>query len=258
MVDASSDDELHPTTDLGAAVAEIQWFHTIDVGHGIVTPGATDPASNVLPIVGLPDRLDGLSVLDIGAWDGFWSFEAERRGARRVLATDSFSWSGDGWGTKDGFELARRALRSNVEDLDIDVMELSPERVGTFDLVLFLGVLYHLKSPIEAIERVASVTGRTLILETELRLDWLPWPSATVYATNELNDDPTNWFAFNTRALCGLLRQAGFRTTRVHARTPALRRAARIVYRRVTSGEPMRRNASRRIVIHAERERAER
>jgi hypothetical protein len=50
------------------------------------------------------------------AWDGFFSFEAERRGAQRVLATDSFCWDVGGWGTKAGFELARRALGSKVED----------------------------------------------------------------------------------------------------------------------------------------------
>ena len=51
-------------------------------------------------------------MLDIGAWDGALSFEAERRGASRVLATDSFCWSGEGWGTKDGFEFARKAIGS--------------------------------------------------------------------------------------------------------------------------------------------------
>ena len=80
-----------------------------------------------------------MTVLDIGSWDGFFAFEAERRGASRVLATDSFCWNGDGWGTKDG-SIARKVFNSKVEDLEIDVLELSPEKVGTFDLVLCLGV----------------------------------------------------------------------------------------------------------------------
>ena len=71
-----------------------------------------------------------------------------------------YSWHGAGWGTKAGFTLAREALGSRVEDIDIDVMDLSPERVGTFDVVLFLGVLYHLRHPFLALERVASVTRR--------------------------------------------------------------------------------------------------
>ncbi len=236
---------------LAAEVAQLRWFHTMDLGHGVVTPGVTDPARNVLPVIGLPPRLDGLSVLDIGAWDGFYSFEAERRGAARVLATDSYSWVGDGWGTKQGFELARRSLGSRVEDAEIDVMELSPERVGTFDLVLFLGVLYHLRNPLDAIERVASVTAGRLILETELALDWIPRPAAMVFPGEELNADPTNWFSFNTKALIGLLRANGFTSVGVHSRSSQLRRIPRKL-RKLARGLGWSASAtSRRVVIHA-------
>lgn len=127
--------------ELKSAVAQIRWFHTIDLGDGIVTPGM---GGNLVTLgrLGLPARLDGMSVLDVGAWDGFFSFEAERRGARRVLATDRFRWDGQGgWGSKEGFELARQALGSRVEDKRIDVLDLSPETVGVFEVVLFLGVL---------------------------------------------------------------------------------------------------------------------
>jgi tRNA (mo5U34)-methyltransferase len=241
------------TTDLAARVAAVQWFHTMTLPGGIITPGATDPGRNTLPLLGLPDRLDGRTVLDVGAWDGFFSFEAERRGAADVLATDSFSWSGAGWGTKAGFDLAHEALGSRVRAAEIDVMDLSPSAPGVFDVVLFLGVLYHLRNPVEAIDRVASVTGDLLILETEVRLDWLPSPAAVLYPDQSLNDDPTNWFAFNTRALAALLRGAGFREVRAHVRTPQLRRLGRMAYQRFRHGEPMRRHGSRRIVLHARR-----
>src|SRR3954449_10126890 len=121
--------------DLRAAVARQGWFHTIDLGNGIVTPGR-DESARKLGWIGLPADLSGRTVLDVGAWDGFFSFECERRGAARVVAADSFSWDGSNWGTKAGFELAREALGSRVEDVEVDVMDLSPERVGTFDLVL--------------------------------------------------------------------------------------------------------------------------
>ena len=73
---------------------------------------------------------------DIGAWDGFFSFEAERRGARRVVAVDPAAWREDQpeneWGSKAGFELARRVLGSHVEDLELDLVSISPATVQTF------------------------------------------------------------------------------------------------------------------------------
>lgn len=207
------------------AVGEIGWYHSIDLGNGVVTPG--HHTFDDLERMGVPDRLDGKTVLDIGAWDGFWSFEAERRGAKRVLATDSFVWAEDSrWGRR-GFDLARRALGSGVEDRFIDVMELSPEQVGTFDLVFFLGVLYHLRDPVNAIDRVASVTGDQLILETETALNWSRQPAALLFPNDELANDDTNWWALNDSAIIGLLRRAGFHTVRRYSRTSLAGRVKR-------------------------------
>ena len=103
------------------------------------------------------------------------------------MAADYFSWHGGGWGSKAGFELARRTLGSKVEDLDIDVMDLSPERVGMFDVVFFLGVLYHLRHPLLALERVASVCRRLLILETVVDMVGIRRPVMAFYPGRELN-----------------------------------------------------------------------
>src|SRR5262249_44855288 len=119
-------------------VRAINWWHNSDLGNGI-TPPARDDTLNKLGQVHLPENLEGLSVLDIGAWDGFFSYECERRGARRVVALDKPVWDCPGIG-KRGFELARRALGSKVEDVELEVYDISPEQVGVFDLVLFLGV----------------------------------------------------------------------------------------------------------------------
>jgi len=200
--------------ELRDAAGRIRWYHSMNLGQGVVTHGATNPLVG-LKRLGLPPRLDGLTVLDIGAWDGFYSFEAERRGAQRVLATDHFCWNGPGWGTKDGFDLARRALDSKIEDLEIDVMDLAPERVGVFDLVLFLGVLYHLRHPLLALERVFSVTGRQLILETHVDMLHCFRAACAFYAGDELNRDPTNWFGPNPQAVVAMLREAGFRRVEV-------------------------------------------
>src|SRR5215217_7219370 len=140
--------------ELRAEIQRVIWYHTIPLPGGITTPGVDNTPSR-LPKMRLPDDLSGRTVLDIGAWDGYFSFEAERRGASRVVAADYYAWHGVGWGTgqgKAGFQLARQALGSRVEDVDIDVMDLSPDRVGSFDVVLFLGVLYHLPNPLLALE----------------------------------------------------------------------------------------------------------
>ena len=216
--------------DLQARVAAIRWYHTIDLGGGIVTRGIDDSPLR-LARAQLPASLRGLTVLDIGAWDGFFSFECERRGAARVVAADHFSWHGPGWGTKAGFSLARETLGSRVEDIDIDVMDLTPDRVGTFDVVLFLGVLYHLRHPFLALEHVASVTRGLLIMETVVDLVGFGRPAMAFYPGRELNSDPTNWWGPNEAAVRGMLHAVGF--SRVECRTPmrsAPYRAARAAW----------------------------
>jgi tRNA (mo5U34)-methyltransferase len=219
--------------DLERRVAAHRWYHSIDLGGGIVTRGIDDTPVR-LARLDLPASLEGLSVLDIGAWDGFFSFECERRGAARVVATDYYSWHGSGWGTKAGFELAREALGSHVEDVDVDVMDIAPGRLGTFDLVLFLGVLYHLRHPLLAIEKIAAVTRGTLILETVVDLVGLGRPAMAFYPDRELNADPTNWWGPNQEAVVGMLKSAGFDDVRVVTPTPGpLYRGARAAWHRL-------------------------
>src|SRR6185436_761315 len=238
--------------DLQSRVAAIRWYHTIHLGGGIVTPGVDDSPVR-LARAQLPEPLRGLTVPDIGAWDGFFSFECERRGAARVVAADHFSWHGTGWGTKAGFTLAREALGSRVEDIDIDVMDLSPERIGTFDVVLFLGVLYHLRHPFLALERVASVTRGLLILETVVDLVGFGRPAMAFYPGRELNSDPTNWWGPNEPAVHGMLATLGFSEVATMTRSPsAAYRAARAVYHQLR-GKNTLREAFRqdRAVFHA-------
>jgi tRNA (mo5U34)-methyltransferase len=219
--------------ELEARAKAIRWFHSIDLGDGVVTTGIDATQAERLSGLQLPTALAGKSVLDIGAWDGFFSFECERRGASRVLATDFYSWHGSGWGTKAGFTLAREARSSKVEDLDIDVMDLSPERVGMFDVVLFLGVLYHLPHPLLALEKVASVTRGTLILETVVDLVGMRRPAIAFYPGRELNDDPTNWWGPNPEAVSAMLRVVGFQdvTNVTQLPGPGYRAARAIVHR---------------------------
>lgn len=206
-------------TELTEQVNKIKWWHQIDLGNGVTTPGL-DSTIERLKYLGLPADLSGKSVLDIGAWDGAFSFEAERRGASRVLAMDEFIWAGKGWASKEGFEFARRALNSKVEDILLDVYDLGPEKVGKFDLVLFSGVLYHLKHPFLAIERVASVCSNQLILNTHVDLVNLRRPAIAFYPGTEFNNDPTNWCGPNVPALEAMLRTVGFTKVELFASSP--------------------------------------
>lgn len=230
----------------------IRWFHTMDLGNGIQTKGIYDPRSR-LPLLGLPDDLTGKRVLDIGAWDGFYSFECERRGAELVLATDSFCWSGDGWGTKDGFNFAREALNSHVQDIEVDVLDITPEKMGQFDIVLCLGVLYHMRHPLLCLERVASVTKNMLILETEVDLLRVGRPAMAFYESSELNKDNTNWCGPNLSCVTAMLRTAGFDSAATHSKVPSLPyRVLRAVYRKLRSGKRFLHEIDReRVVFHA-------
>jgi len=191
-------------------MAELRWFHRIPLPDGTVTPGVDIDAEAKLAFNKLPDDLTGMSVLDIGAWDGLFSFTCEQRGADRVLATDSHAWNGEGWGSKECFLLARELLESKVEDKDIDVMDVSPDTVGEFDVVLLLGVLYHLRHPLLALERVASVTRKMLILSTSVDMVSHERPAAAFYPGSDLNGDPTNWWGPNPACVEAMLHDVGF------------------------------------------------
>lgn len=219
------------------------WWHSIDLGSGVVTPGAKDAEylRNEVHQLRLPD-LEGKSVLDIGAWDGFYSFEAERRGAERVVALDYYMWALDiaGWMElrtelhakqatipephtvphlwrpgdlpgKQGFDLAREALDSGVEDAVADFMAVDLESLGQFDVVLYLGVLYHMESPLEALRRVARVAREVAVIETEaIALPGVERPLCQFFYSDQLDADPTNWWVPNEQALEDMCLAAGF------------------------------------------------
>jgi tRNA (mo5U34)-methyltransferase len=186
--------------------ATIAWWHQIELPDGSVTPGL-DRSAEKLQSLHLPD-LTGKTVLDVGAFDGYFSFAAERLGASRVVAVDTYSWRRPGG--KDGFEYARRALGSSVEDVELEVLDISPETVGQFDVVLFLGVLYHMRHPLLALERMASVTNEMLVMETLVDMTFLRSPTVAFYPWKMFRDE-TNWWGPNRAAVVGMLHSVGFK-----------------------------------------------
>ncbi|MBI5305819.1 MAG: DUF1698 domain-containing protein [Chloroflexi bacterium] len=202
------------------------WYHSIEIEAGLVTPGWLSQAhlQQVLKYLQFPDSFEGLTVLDIGAWDGFFSFEAERRGAKRVVALDV-----DPPDTH-GFAIAKELLDSRVEFVRGNVYDLSAEVHGNFDIVFFFGVFYHLRYPLLALDRIRQVVTKYLLMETNCMDNHLVLanqeavpltaidprlvdiPLYRFYRHDELNPgDFSNWFSPNRRAVEDALWSAGFR-----------------------------------------------
>jgi glycosyltransferase involved in cell wall biosynthesis/SAM-dependent methyltransferase len=188
------------------------WFHSLELGNGLFAPGQIklDVLRRQVEWLHLPEDLTGQSFIDLGSWDGFYAFEAEQRGAARVLATDSFSWNGMGWSNKQGFLLARDILRSQVEDMDIDIIDVCPERVGVFDVVLFSGMLYHMRDPIKALQNAASVCKNQLIIETAVGMLDVKEP-AMVYLPRVPGEEQSNHWRPNPQLINLWLKELGFR-----------------------------------------------
>ena len=206
-----------------AIAKQEKWHHRIEVAPGVWTPGLQD-TQTLLSQIGMPEDLSGMRVLDIGARDGFFTFEAERRGAREVVALDNESPH------NTGFAIAAGLLDSKATYVTENVYSLDPKRYGRFDLVLFLGVIYHLRHPLLALDRIHDVCspGALLLLETHMIDEGLvdqagEWrhladfhadlsllPLVQYYPTDMLGSDPTSQWAPNRVALEGWLRGSGF------------------------------------------------
>jgi tRNA (mo5U34)-methyltransferase len=202
------------------------WFHNLTLG-GVHT--APEHFLGDYPRMkwekfadALPRDLTGKSVLDVGCNAGFYSMEMKRRGAVRVLGIDS-----------DEHYLRQARFAASVEGLDIefargsvyDVRELG-ER---FDLVLFMGVLYHLRYPLLALDRLREVVGEMMVFQSMLRGDGGVMELAGDYPFDEramfddpaypkmffverrYANDPTNWWIPNRACAEAMLRSAGFR-----------------------------------------------
>lgn len=192
--------------------AEPYWFQKIEVLPGLFSPGWSDAAKEKLPYYGLPADLTGMRVLDIGCAEGFFSFEAERRGAREVIGIDSFPDS------VRRFNIVKAARQSNANAFLMNVYDLEPKRLGTFDLVLFYGVFYHLKHPQLALEKIRSICTGELRFQTHMleepAVKGAPWarfyPHGMMSGANQENYDPTVFWLFNSACCMAMLDHVGF------------------------------------------------
>ncbi len=190
-------------------MAGMDWWHTIELEPGLVTPGSWDlrPTAARMP---WPPSLAGLRCLDVGTMDGYWAFEMERRGAAEVVATDLAG--------RETFRLAADRLGSRVTYFDCDVYDLPSAGLEPFDLIVLGYVLQMVPDPLRALESVRRVCrGKVIVLDTvSLPLSLLPSPLARLNARR----GHLEWFVFNRAGLLQALRMSGFS---VEAVSPILR-----------------------------------
>ena len=223
-------------------IPDVDWYHTLELGPGVVTEGLFDHR----PFVGrygLPEDLSGCRALDCGTQDGFWAFELERRGAT-VTALDlddpaQLDWpprlreegirrEQGGFALAEGrpFALAREALGSSVERVVSSIYDATPERLGTFDLVFCGSLLIHLRDPMLALERMAALcTGRLVLAEEySRRFEWLPGAGVAEFR----GESPwMTWWIPTSSAWLSMVRCAGFEDVRRHSRFNLAFRAQR-------------------------------
>lgn len=210
---------------LAEQVSGINWYHTIDLGGGVVTPGYYDHAP-ILPHYALPERLDGMRVLDIACFDGFWSFEFERRGAAEVVALDvqraaeiDLPWRTRAAMSDDelnrpfgkGFALAHATLGSKVQHVHCNVYDLTPEKYGMFDLVHCGDLLLHLRDPVGALMRIRSVVRGMAIFSDVIYPDLDRHDGLSMVQYNS-GDGENIWWRLGAIALQRMIHDAGFNT----------------------------------------------
>jgi tRNA (mo5U34)-methyltransferase len=203
------------------------WFHCIDLGGGLLTKTQSavgEPVEHPRPTwekvrACLPEEFAGLSVLDVGCNAGFYAVELKRRGAARVLGVDSQR------NLVRQAAFVRDVLGLDLEYRRMSVYDLDPRELGQFDVTLALGLVYHCKHLVLALERLFAVTRDLLVLETAIyppekspgSFDYevgglrpLLHPLAYVENPGEAKEAIYNWFLPGVEALTALLRNVGF------------------------------------------------
>lgn len=222
------------TKDLREQVGKLWWYHTIDLGNGIVTPGVYDHRP-LLRYYDIPESLGGKTVLDIGTASGFFAFEFEGRGASVVVATDLPQVDHDlspsyrkrlsansppsvqrsceklELNLKDPFLLAKEALGSQVIKKEINIYDISPETVGKFDVVFCGSLLLHLTDPLRALFNIREVTKELAIIATMVDLSSSKQPRALFLG----GVHGISWWAPSPDCLVQMAKSAGFKDVQI-------------------------------------------
>lgn len=184
-------------------IESLFWWHRIPLEgseSGYVTPGICPHghAGDFEARFGLPDWLQNERVLDIGGYDGLFSFECENRGAKRVLMIDIYQNSPNKERANRPFQLAKEVLNSCVEYRNESLESFNPGQYYNPDLILYLGVLYHIENPLGAVKKLMSIISRggTILLETAISIPSLYSLNTPIleYRPNFDGDPNNHWY----------------------------------------------------------------
>lgn len=194
-----------------ALVASVpHWHHAFEIFPGLITPGTYQPGF-LLEKTRLPADLTGMRVLDIGTCDGFFALQLARRGAD-VVAIDYRSKRAH------GYHVMEQLNPVKIEYYQMNIYELAEKQIGEFDIVLFLGVLYHLPDMIHALQMICACCRGTLFVETHSENDFCRTVAAArYYRGNTLAKDHTNFWAPNRLCVLDMLFDTGFDVVREEA-----------------------------------------
>jgi tRNA (mo5U34)-methyltransferase len=216
------------------ASSDFVWHQRFELAPGVETPGHNDIVW-LMDAAGVPGDLSGLSAIDLGTTNGGAAFELERRGAERVVAVDVKSPE------HYGFARLRRFLGSDVEWVQASVYEVAEVIGERFDLVLCLGVLYHLRHPLLALDNIRDLIAGKALIETAVLDSEMPElagrPVARFYRGDELAADSSNWFAPTLTALLDWCSSCGL-DSEVVAAWPEVAPSRAVVRALPTEGEP--------------------
>lgn len=184
-----------------AQVEQIRWWHTIELplpdGKKIITPGEVNHCTQEVATkrFGIPDNLTGMSVLDIGCWDGYFSFLAEKRGATEIYSIDPYQGFTNPDIGQRGYKLAHSLLNSKckfwVSDLEMYADNPQNPRV---DVVFYFGILYHVDHPLKELEYLYKITNEFVLVETAVAPQVPNMPNTWQFLPGNKNDSTNKWY----------------------------------------------------------------
>jgi SAM-dependent methyltransferase len=236
------------------------WYHTVDLGNGVVTPGDYDYRSSIEAFQ-FPDTMYGMNVLDVGSGTGFFAFECERRGAevvsvelpslyewdiihdekekviRSLMSHHQASSPEEAYYQHliGPFEFCRSQLQSSVRRVYSSIYDLTPEILGSkeFEIVLLGDILLHLFSPLKALDVIAPLCKKTLIIASDI----LPYPrhepTMRFLGMVSKEQDLRTWWAFSERCMEEMALRVGFANVSIVGRYSGISRRRWFPYERV-------------------------